>query len=104
MDILIYFVNSSSVLTTMVKMKTDLLPNNKNFQVETIDDSAAVNAGYTGLVGVVFKKINYKLSDIMTVVQAAATQAFGNVTTTGFKLTTLDQSTGIETTLLNTKT
>jgi len=102
MDIKVYYLNSSNIASLMVWAKTDLLYGNNNLQVEDIDETGAYNAGYTGLCGVVIKLLDYTLLELSNIVQAAHTQAFGNATNVGFKLTAEDENNQIV--ILNTKT
>lgn len=102
LDINIYYIDTSAVLHPMVKIKSDLLNNNRNFQVETVDDSNAENAGYTGLSGVVIEQLDYSIPQLIAIVKAAHTQAFGGATNKGFKCVAGDES--VQNVLVNTKT
>jgi len=102
MDVKVYYMNTSNVPALMVVAKTDLLFGNNNFQVETVDDSAAETAGYTGLSGVIIEQLDYNFQQMVSIVQAAHTQAFAGATNHGFKLTIEDEHN--QQTLLNTKT
>ena len=103
MNVKVYYTNSSNVVTLMCRYKTDLLPSNRIFQVEDIDSTGAIAANYTGLIGVVVKKLTYSFQDMINIVKAAHTQAFASATNQGFKLTTKSELNGV-TVLLNTKT
>lgn len=102
MDIKIYYIDTAAVLHPMVILKTDLIFGNQRFQVETIDDSLAQTANYTGLIGIIFKKITYSFQDFINIINAAHTQAFAGATNRGFKLTV--ESEMNQATIINTKT